>query len=488
MHLNLKGGVRIVLPDNLKSITVYVALEQEDWFENELHFVRTMAYEGMYAVDIGASFGFYTLALAKNTGDTGRVYSFEPNSSTRDYLQRSLNLNKSNNVNVFPFALSDYDGEGELYFPENSELGTIKSEMEEPNSKSEKISVRSLDSLHQELDFSGVEFIKIDAEGAEANIVNGGSTYLEQFSPLIMHEVKKGSVVDFTVCRKLEERGYENYRLIPALNCLVPINIEEECDDYLLNVFSCKPDRAKTLAQKDLLVFRETIPKFNSPNEIDWTVQFGKSPIGKLVASSFDTTGKIEIAEHDRYLRALNYYACSETENISLSDRVGALKFATSELTTINQNNYNFGRLCSLARVTLDYGLRSNAVAALKILINHINAGNLNIEEVFVPVTTKLDEFESNDHFGEWCAVSIVEQLIKLIVFSGIFGGDEYYELLKAIRGNKYASTEIERRWQLYRQLRGYQKYLGKSPQLTNSNPDHINPEFWRGQNTNQLN
>ena len=34
MHLNLKGGVRIVLPDNLKLITVYVALEQEDWFEN----------------------------------------------------------------------------------------------------------------------------------------------------------------------------------------------------------------------------------------------------------------------------------------------------------------------------------------------------------------------------------------------------------------------------------------------------------------------
>ena len=136
----------------------------------------------------------------------------------------------------------------------------------------------------------------------------------------------------------------------------------------------------------------------------------------------------------------------------------------------------------------MDYGLRSNAVAALKLLINHINAGNLNIEEVFVPVTTKLDEFESNDHFGEWCAVSIVEQLIKLIVFSGIFGGDEYYELLKAIRGNKYASTELARRWQLYRLLRGYQKYLDKSPQLTNSNPEHINPEFWRGENTNQLN
>ena len=122
MHLNLKGGVRIALPDQPKSITVYVALEQEDWFENELQFVRTMAFKGMQAVDIGASYGFYTLALAKNVGDTGRVYSFEPNSSTRDYLQRSLILNKSNNVQLFPFALSDYDGEGELHFPANCKM------------------------------------------------------------------------------------------------------------------------------------------------------------------------------------------------------------------------------------------------------------------------------------------------------------------------------------------------------------------------------
>ncbi len=60
MHLNLKGGVRIALPDQLKLITVYVALEQEDWLENELQFVRTMAFKGMQAEDIGASYGFYT--------------------------------------------------------------------------------------------------------------------------------------------------------------------------------------------------------------------------------------------------------------------------------------------------------------------------------------------------------------------------------------------------------------------------------------------
>ena len=84
--------------------------------------------------------------------------------------------------------------------------------------------------------------------------------------------------------------------------------------------------------------------------------------------------------------------------------------------------------------------------------------------------------------------MSIIELLAKLIVYSGIYGGDEYYELLKAIRGNKYASAEIERRWQLYRLLRGHQMKLSKSPQLTKSKPDNINPAFWRGEDTDQLN
>ena len=100
MHLKLKGGVRIALPDQLDSISSYVALEQEDWFEDEIQFVRALAFEGMQAIDIGASFGFYTLALANNVGNSGRIFSFEPNSSTRDFLHRSVHLNGINNVKI----------------------------------------------------------------------------------------------------------------------------------------------------------------------------------------------------------------------------------------------------------------------------------------------------------------------------------------------------------------------------------------------------
>ena len=487
MQLKLKGGVRIALPDQLDSISSYVALEQEDWFEDEIQFVRALAFEGMQAIDIGASFGFYTLALANNVGNSGRIFSFEPNSSTRDFLHRSVHLNGINNVKLLPIAVSDKDGTSTLYYSKASELGSIIPELETSNQSREEIDTRSLDSLHSELNFSGVEFIKIDAEGAEGRIIDGGCKYLEQFSPLVMHEVKRGRMVDFSVCHKLKEQGYENYRLVPGLNCLTPINIEEGFDDYLLNVFSCKADRSKILQQKKLLTRREKIPNSECLNSIDWSIEFDASPIGRVVSPSLNTVNTEDIAGHDRYYYALNYYAYSRVLDGSLSLRVGALNFAASELTSINEKNSNFVRLCSLARVAFEFGLRGTAVEALHKLTQHINAGNFNIAERFVMVAPEFDNIDPKDELGLWFSVSILEQLAKLSVFSGRFGGDDYYECLKAIRGHKCAGPETERRWQLFRLLNGHQKKLERTKQLTKSDPDNLNPSFWRGEDTNKL-
>ncbi len=83
--------------------------------------------------------------------------------------------------------------------------------------------------------------------------------------------------------------------------------------------------------------------------------------------------------------------------------------------------------------------------------------------------------------------MSILEQVAKLSEYSGRFGGDDYYECLKAVRGHKCAGPEIERRWQLFRLLNGHQKRLERANQLTKSDPDNLNPSFWRGEDTNKL-
>src|SRR2546429_193801 len=62
--LEIAGGVRIVMPDSLNLITPYVLYEQQDWFEEELGFLRRILRPGENAIDIGANYGVYALSIA----------------------------------------------------------------------------------------------------------------------------------------------------------------------------------------------------------------------------------------------------------------------------------------------------------------------------------------------------------------------------------------------------------------------------------------
>src|SRR5271156_2964838 len=78
LRLRIRDGLTIVVPPTLSAITTYVLLEQEDWFEKEIRFLRCFLNPGMNAIDIGANLGVYSLSLARLVGPNGRVFSYEP--------------------------------------------------------------------------------------------------------------------------------------------------------------------------------------------------------------------------------------------------------------------------------------------------------------------------------------------------------------------------------------------------------------------------
>jgi len=104
--LNVRGGARLCLPAVFDLITSYVVLEQEDWFEDEIRFVRRWLRPGMRAVDVGANYGLYTVALAKAVGPEGRVWAFEPAPDTAQFLDATLRLNDLGHVLLTRAAVS----------------------------------------------------------------------------------------------------------------------------------------------------------------------------------------------------------------------------------------------------------------------------------------------------------------------------------------------------------------------------------------------
>ena len=251
--LMLADGVRIIVPDSLNLITTYVLLEQEDWFEDEIKFLRRLLQPGQKVIDIGANYGVYTLSMAKRVGPNGRVWAYEPASKTASLLTASIAANNFDHVVLEQSALSSAKGAALLSLNDNSELNALVHEHKN-SGETETVTLTTLDECLEAHGWQDIAFLKIDAEGEEANIIRGGTNFFAAESPLIQYEVKAGSELHLELVQAFAELGYHSYRLVPGLDLLVPFDEKEPVDGYLLNLFACKPDRATYLAGRGFLV------------------------------------------------------------------------------------------------------------------------------------------------------------------------------------------------------------------------------------------
>ncbi len=123
-----------------------------------------------------------------------------------------------------------------------------------PGNQHETISLLTLEYCKHKYKWENVDFIKLDAEGEESNILIKGRKALSALSPLIMFELMHGKEVNISLINRFKAMGYDSYRLIPRLNTLIPFDHNEKHDGYLLNLFCCKKDKAKRLEDEGFIV------------------------------------------------------------------------------------------------------------------------------------------------------------------------------------------------------------------------------------------
>jgi FkbM family methyltransferase len=142
--LTLVDGVRIVVPDSLDLITRYVLREQQDFFEDELPFVRQVLQPGQNVIDTGANYGVSTLPMAQKVGASGHVWAFEPASSTAQFLAQGVAANGFGHVTVEQKAVLSSPGSAQLALHVHSELRSIVHGAVQTGG-SEKVSLVTLD-------------------------------------------------------------------------------------------------------------------------------------------------------------------------------------------------------------------------------------------------------------------------------------------------------------------------------------------------------
>jgi FkbM family methyltransferase len=170
---------------------------------------------GSVYYDIGSNTGFYALT-ANQVIQSGKIYAFEPLLSVRQTFEDHIKLNSklmgNNNISLLPFAIAD--AEKQVQFSNNimqTDGNTYIKESPVFSSAKNKITVQcySLDGLLQQ-GYDKPDIIKIDAEGAEYDILQGAANSLQQYKPNILlatHDWHLPGVKDKCV-NFLQQLGY----------------------------------------------------------------------------------------------------------------------------------------------------------------------------------------------------------------------------------------------------------------------------------------
>jgi len=451
--LNVQGGARIAAPATLDCLSTYILREQEDWFEDEIRFVRRWLRPGMQAVDVGANIGVYTVAMAQAVGSGGRVWAFEPTPAAAHFLERSIGVNGFRNVVVSRTAVSDREGSIAFSVGAHSELNSVA----KPGGASgDVVQVRTatLDRMAADCGWTNVDLVKVDVEGHEFEAIAGGKKFLGENSPLLMFEIKADNSVDLRVLEPLAELGYEFYRLLPGPLFLVPFDPASADPSDLLNAFACKPDRAERIAAAGLLV---------------------QADAARVAAGRAGLAGGGAAAA---YLEGLAAHAHSREETRGSSERYAWLSHSLRCVARALEAEPSLPKRISYARITGELAMRVASIQTLAAIDWLAADWQGAVAEPFLAPAERQEAMRPDGDDLEWLNCCVVEQWEKVRTYSSVFAGQTSLQVIAPIRGLS-SSAEMERRWQLVRMRHGMQAGPEPADVLRRRTSENLNPEYW---------
>ncbi|AMO23598.1 hypothetical protein GCM10027034_38640 [Ramlibacter solisilvae] len=221
----LVEGVRIRI--DKADVSVSAPLAAGVYERHMIDFFRRVLRPGMHVIDAGANIGLYSLLAARLVGSQGKVWSFEPNSENCRLLLLSATENGlADIIALQPVALGDH--RGFTYF--TSALGSnggvlerAKQSLTHPSCKI--VPLTRLDDFGIER----VDLMKMDVEGAEPLLVQGGVQTIERCRPVVVAEFscemisRISHVAGADFLRFFQSRDYEVMLMNRKASKLVPI-------------------------------------------------------------------------------------------------------------------------------------------------------------------------------------------------------------------------------------------------------------------------
>jgi FkbM family methyltransferase len=470
--IEIAQGLRLCLPAQLSQFCTYVFLEQENWFEDESDFVTHLAEPGGRMLDIGSSFGFYSLSYAEAAGPGSRVWAFEPTPAVCQLLRESIRLNRLDQITLLETAVGAESGRCKFVSEESSELNSV-----DPARGTLDVEVALLDELAAAHGFGDIDFIKLDVEGHEAKVIQGGRSFFAQQSPLVMLEIKAGAAHDYSAASMLQTLGYSLYRLVPGLGVLTPFD-KDQADPYLLNIFACKPDRRTRLAAKGLLCdATPSVEAISSGQEVAKAIQ----AIPALAPNAdFFEAWLADAPAQDPYFLLLRRWVYAKNPALPVAARCAALEEAAKLALSIISGPATLTRCLTAARVLRAWGQRGHAVSVLnKILPSVLQGADLPIDAPFFPPLASYENWTTDT--GSWIKAGIIESAALWTTYASYWGDPTQASATELLPHFGRQTPLFERRRQLRCIVQGHQAGPWPHALLAAKSPENRNPQFWGG-------
>lgn len=191
--------------------------------------VSKLLKKNMTCLDIGSNIGYYVLLENKILDGTGRIIALEPSPENFEYLTKNIQRQNSNNIELHNIAAGNVSGNlNFLMYPDESNSGHIISDDEVKNTFGNVISVpvKPIDILVKELNIKKLDFLRMDVEGYEFEILKGMLETLEEFRPIIQIEVHRSIMGN--------ENTKQFFEILQKLNYEIKSYIPREIDTPMI--------------------------------------------------------------------------------------------------------------------------------------------------------------------------------------------------------------------------------------------------------------
>jgi FkbM family methyltransferase len=164
---------------------------------------------GDVVIDVGAAFGLYSILASKMVGPKGKVVAIEPEPKIFQMLNSNIELNKLSNVKTLNYGAYSEETKLQLY----SSYSVIPERAGKNPSDFTEVECKKLDNLIFEIEnINEVNWIKIDVEGAELEVLKGATKILSKSKDISLlieiHNISEGRNYYHSIRELLKNYGF----------------------------------------------------------------------------------------------------------------------------------------------------------------------------------------------------------------------------------------------------------------------------------------